>query len=185
MDGLHVNHIIQHNTGFHFDYPVEILVDLLGGSHILARTNDEISRRSARTLNAQLVQDAHYNPAIYDCATSMLPGSPAMGVLGGDAGNSGVRVRRLWQELVGNGNVAQRDVVRPAVRQRRRHPRVERPQHHEHDLDRHASSAHHDVNATVRLKAWNDWASRANPFVIPADVYVTPANGATNVARGS
>src|ERR1700729_804486 len=49
VDRLHVNHIVQHDTGFHFDDPVQVLVDLLGGSHILFRANHEKMRRSAWT----------------------------------------------------------------------------------------------------------------------------------------
>ena len=43
--------------------------------------------------------------------------------------------------------------------------------------------SNHANNATVRLKAWNDWTDSVSPFVIPGDVYVTPANGATGVSQ--
>jgi hypothetical protein len=42
--------------------------------------------------------------------------------------------------------------------------------------------APHATNASVRLKAWNDWADAANSFVVPAEISVTPANGATRVS---
>ena len=40
----------------------------------------------------------------------------------------------------------------------------------------------HNFNAAVRMQAWNDWVDQASPFIIPGDVYVTPANGATLVS---
>ena len=40
----------------------------------------------------------------------------------------------------------------------------------------------HNANASVRLKAWQDWADAANPYVIPGAVSVTPSNGSTFVS---
>ena len=43
-------------------------------------------------------------------------------------------------------------------------------------------SQQHYANASVRLQAWNDWADKANSFVVPANVWVTPANGSTSAS---
>jgi hypothetical protein len=38
-------------------------------------------------------------------------------------------------------------------------------------------------NATVRIKALNDWIDASSSPVVPGDVFVTPVNGATGVAQ--
>ena len=42
--------------------------------------------------------------------------------------------------------------------------------------------ANNGPNVSTRLKAWQDWADSTSPLVIPGDVFVTPANGATSVS---
>ncbi len=40
----------------------------------------------------------------------------------------------------------------------------------------------YNSNASVRTKAWQDWANTTSPYVIPSAVSVTPANSATSVS---
>jgi Bacterial Ig-like domain len=40
----------------------------------------------------------------------------------------------------------------------------------------------HNFDASVRVQAWNDWIDQSSPFIVPGDVFVTPANGATGVS---
>ena len=163
--------------------PVPEIVGYEGGLDYVVPANVETGPdASGMYLRNQICHDLYYDPALYDCTGAYYLSSQQggfsfinpfhlagfMGVGGAADGQANVFwPNAIWSgQAVGKGdgtlassgtnltNLAWADT----------------------------QTSHHDINASVQLKAWNDWSDSANSFVLPADTYVTPANGATSVS---
>ena len=159
---------------------VPALVGYEGGLQQIVPPNVQTGADAAGYYLAnQLATDVYYDPAIYDCDIAFFEYCQAGGMsevcvyeLAGPIGITGNTSVDIWPQAIwenqpfgrGDGTTASSG---QAVTNK---------------FWGDTQTLEHGNNVAVRMQAFNDWIDQANQFVIPGDVYVTPANGATSVS---
>ena len=183
FNGNFAGHVQQLANCRYSTGPMPALVGYEGGNELLIPANIETGPDpTGNYLRGQLTIDLNYDPAIYDselafyslCQQGGMSAISYFHLCGGlgsatgaDGPNSYIWPLTLWESQPfgkGDGSTASNGQAITNL------------------FWSDTQMSQHGTNASVRLQAWNDWASTANRFVAPTNVYILPANGLTGVS---